>query len=113
MKELNEVSLGSVSFTRYRGLGAGSYTSYSGETVEDDLQRERSATSLYETADMYTTCYMFILFDIYYVFCNYTRVARQRDFFRPYCKFMFLAGPSVSKLEMLCRGCSAVFAQWF
>ncbi|XP_012732405.3 motor neuron and pancreas homeobox protein 1 [Fundulus heteroclitus] len=45
MKQLSEASLAAVNFTRYRGEGAGSYTSYSEEEIEEGLPRETSAAS--------------------------------------------------------------------
>lgn len=35
MKQLNEASLGSVSFTRYKGRGARSYSSYCKEEIKE------------------------------------------------------------------------------
>ncbi|KAM4731295.1 uncharacterized protein FYW61_009371 [Anableps anableps] len=45
MKQLRRASLGSVSFTRYRGGEAGIYTSYSEEEIEEGLPRESIGTS--------------------------------------------------------------------
>uniref|UniRef100_A0A3P9PM83 Motor neuron and pancreas homeobox protein 1-like n=1 Tax=Poecilia reticulata TaxID=8081 RepID=A0A3P9PM83_POERE len=47
MKQLSKASLSSVTFTRYRGGdgGAGIYTSYSEEEIEEGLPRERSGSS--------------------------------------------------------------------
>ncbi|XP_043987806.1 motor neuron and pancreas homeobox protein 1-like [Gambusia affinis] len=45
MKQLSKASLSSVTFTRYRRDGAGIYTSYSEEEIEEGLPRERNGTS--------------------------------------------------------------------